>query len=550
MYLRDLDGKPFGQLRRLSGNHADKDLSLCVEHVQGDPYAPASRFRLDLHPAFHPHLVLPSDPVGRLAMEDLWLREFVARLPAESLPAGDGPGGRLRTASPDESIRRRSGASCAKALSLRFTYSLPAQSRRFLSDPAIEVLLERVPALALEIAQAIKPDRVRELADHIGRRRAAARQVREKGWVAFLPTGSGLHRDADGRPARKSVRLEVPQDLRGSIRMPDGSDVEGLPIRPGVTVVVGSAFHGKTTLLEAVGRASGDLGSSDGLSMAVSPVGTEFVATEEDRSVSTCDLSPFFRRLPGQDPSSFKVDRASGATSQAANVHEALSSGARLLLVDEDASAANFLTRDPRISRLLPEGESVVPLAHRARELASRGISLLVVAGASSEWLAVADQVLVLSGYQPSDATARAREIAPEPPPSTSPAAWDKALADVAMDSWKDLAAVTASKIRVQDGKVRLGASAQAEFPRRFAPDDELRGAAYLLCEWLRHCRDRALKPTRDGLVAFVAAREAAPDPWGGPVGHDLAFPSVRAVWGTWTRLCATRPEPDDSPEL
>lgn len=547
LLLRDLDGKPFGQLRRLSGVHSDRDIGLVIDHVQGDPYAPASRMRLDLYPSFHPHLAIPTDPVERLALEDLFLREFCARLPSESIPAGDGPGGRVRSAHPDETIRPRSASSCGRALSLRFSYSFPAQARRLLAEPAAAVLTNRIPALALEIAQLVTPERVREHAAHLRRRQMIRQALDERGLCAFLPAGSITWRLPDGTPAPGAVALQVPADLSTRLELADGTSLEGLAFPRGVTVLVGSAFHGKTTLLEALGRASCDLGPKDGLSLACAVAATEFVRVEEGRSVAATDLSPFFRRLPGQNPSSFVSERASGATSQAANLHEALASGAKLVLIDEDASAANFLTRDPRISKLLPDGESVIPLAHRARELAEHGTSLVVVAGASSEWLSVADRVLVLSSFQPSDVTARAKEVAPDAPPRVESARWNEALTDVLMDRWKDLAGLSIAKVRVQDGRVRLAGSAEAVFPRGFCSDDELRGATQFLSAWLRHCRDRDKPPTRNGLMNFLRERRLAQDTWDGPVGHDLSFPSPRTVWGLWTRLRPTAPEQDAS---
>ena len=64
---------------------------------------------------------------------------------------------------------------------MRFSYSFPALSRRFLADPAIEVLLERVPGLALEIAQAVSPARVRELGDHLRHRRSIREAMGARG---------------------------------------------------------------------------------------------------------------------------------------------------------------------------------------------------------------------------------------------------------------------------------------------------------------------------------------------------------------------------------
>lgn len=521
-------------------------MAVVVDHVQGDPYAPASRLHLELSSTFHPNLSIPQDPFERLAAEDLFLREFAKRLPDESLPAGDGGGGRFRTARPDATIRPRSAANFGKLLTLRFSYAFPAQNRRILGEPAAEALANRLPALALDIANTVTRDRIQELAAHLRRRQALRDAMAEAGIVAFLPEGSCVRRDESGQPEPKSVALRVPAELATTLALPDGTNLTGLAIRKGVTILVGSAFHGKTTFLEALETCRADLGPKDGLALACSTRRTETVTVEEDRRVGTCDLSAFFRRLPGQDPSKFSVDEASGATSQAANLVESLASGSELLLIDEDASAANFLTRDPTISRLLPEGESVVPLADRCAELDARGVSMVVVAGASSQWLAVADRVMVLSRFQPADATAKAREVAPaagEKPPACD---WSRVLADQLMDQWKELAAVPATKLRVQDGLVRFARAAQSRLPRRFASDDSLRGGAHLLCQWMRHCRDRNLPPTRDGLVRYLEDRRVSADPWGHAVGHDLAFPTGREAWALWTRLAPGSGEGED----
>lgn len=545
--LRDLDGKPYGQLRRLQGDHADRDMAVVVDHVQGDPYAPPSRLHLELSPTFHPNLRLPTDRFERLAAEDLFLREFAARLNAESLPAGDGAGGRLRTCRPDSFVRPRSGATFHKMLSLRFCYNFPAQSRRILAEPAAEVLINRLSGLALELAGAVTLDRIEALAAHLRERESLRATMEQEDLVAFLPEGCTVRRQPDGKPVPRSRELSVPQGLAATLTLPDGRSLRGLGVRRGVTVVVGGAFQGKSTLLEALRDARADFAPGDGLASALALASTESVTVEEDRAVATRDLSPFFRRLPGHDPRSFHCEEASGSTSQAANLLEALETGSRLLLIDEDASAANFLTRDDTISSLLPGGEPVVPLAHRCRELRDRGVSLVVVAGASSAWLPLADQVIAMADYQPVDVTAKAKETERPAPAAPATADWDSALADRVLDTWKELAGVPTTKLRVQDGLVRFARVAQARLPRRFSDEDTLRGAAHLLCAYLRHARDRALVPTLKGLLEFVRVQRHHPDPWGPSAGHDLAFPVGREVWALWTRL---RPGSADGEEL
>lgn len=48
----------------------------------------------------------------------------------------------------------------------------------------------------------------------------------------------------------------------------------------------------------------------------------------------------------GKDTSSFSSPDASGSTSQAANIQEALELGASCLILDEDVCATNFMIRD------------------------------------------------------------------------------------------------------------------------------------------------------------------------------------------------------------
>lgn len=51
----------------------------------------------------------------------------------------------------------------------------------------------------------------------------------------------------------------------------------------------------------------------------------------------------------GKDTKSFQTEDASGSTSQAANIMEALEVGASLMLIDEDTTATNFMIRDERM---------------------------------------------------------------------------------------------------------------------------------------------------------------------------------------------------------
>ena len=54
---------------------------------------------------------------------------------------------------------------------------------------------------------------------------------------------------------------------------------------------------------------------------------------------------------------SFSSNNASGSTSQAASIIEAVEVGARVLLMDEDTCATNFMIRDARMQALAAEDD-------------------------------------------------------------------------------------------------------------------------------------------------------------------------------------------------
>ena len=126
------------------------------------------------------------------------------------------------------------------------------------------------------------------------------------------------------------------------------------------------------------------------------------VGVEDGRSVRGTDLSMFVRDLPGGiSTKDFNTLSASGSTSEAANLLEAMEAGAKTFFIDEDSSAVNFLIRDVRVRRLLgDEREPLIPLTDRIHELASAGMNFILVAGACGDYLDIADNIIVMANYK------------------------------------------------------------------------------------------------------------------------------------------------------
>jgi predicted ABC-class ATPase len=328
------------------------------------------------------------------------------------------------------------------ALEIRLAVEFPARGRRILGREAARLLLqlpERLvaeclapgafdPATALRHAQA---------AEDFAALQAA---LAERGWIAFVADGARLARRAgnDDRPLAEGpvVEFDSPPALRREVILPHAGQVTGLAFDPGVVLLCGGGFHGKSTLLRALAAAVIPHVSGDGRERVAARADAVSVRAEEGRSVHDADLRPFLHDLPfGRPAHGFSTENASGSTSQAAAILEALQGGSRLLLVDEDTSATNFMIRDQLMERLLASRqEPITPFLHRAQTLhRGAGVSSVLVIGGSGEYFRAADQVLLLDTYHVEDRTAQARDIVRDRPPfPEDPAAIDlfRAAAD------------------------------------------------------------------------------------------------------------------------
>ncbi|MBQ7939834.1 MAG: ATPase [Clostridia bacterium] len=187
--------------------------------------------------------------------------------------------------------------------------------------------------------------------------------------------------------------------------------VRGMGIRRGVTVITGGGYSGKSTLLDAISAGIYDHILGDGRELCITDDSAVTISAEDGRSVKHVNISPFIRWLPGGDTTDFSTDHASGSTSQAANIMEAVAVGAKLLLIDEDRSATNFMIRD-RMMKALIEKEPITPFTDRVNELhRAGGVSTILVIGGSGEYLCVADKIYMMEDYLIHDVTEKSKII-------------------------------------------------------------------------------------------------------------------------------------------
>ena len=303
---------------------------------------------------------------------------------------------------------------------LRLSVGLPAAGRTILGDEAIDLLVETLPAVARATLWLRPPDlkQAERFIATVEDAEALRAALPEHGLVAFVGEGAVLPRRSgvSQEPLTgRVIRFQSPPDLTVELETPHSGRVRGMGIPEGVTLIVGGGFHGKSTLLEALARGVYNHIPGDGRERVVTRADAVKIRAEDGRRVVGVDLQPFIRNLPlGQSTADFTSDNASGSTSQAANILEALEVGCRLLLMDEDTCATNFMIRDHLMRELVPaEAEPIVPLIDRVRQLHSEaGVSTILVMGGAGDYLSVADTVIWMHAYVPEHVTGRAREIA------------------------------------------------------------------------------------------------------------------------------------------
>lgn len=231
--------------------------------------------------------------------------------------------------------------------------------------------------------------------------------LRQSDYCAFLANGSILPRaKGSDLPMENAVPfLSTPED---EIEI---CGVRGMGIRRGVIVITGGGYSGKSTLLDAVSAGIYNHIPGDGRELCITDETAVTISAEEARSVKRVNISPFIKWLPGGDAHVFSTERASGSTSQAANIMEALEGGAKLLLIDEDRSATNFMIRDQLMKELIQK-EPITPFTDRVGELyRTQGVSTILVIGGSGEYLSVADRIYEMEEFAIRDVTGRAKEL-------------------------------------------------------------------------------------------------------------------------------------------
>ncbi len=422
--LMNIDRKGYPAYKGTKGSYRFGSYTLSIDHVQGDPFAAPSKLHVEVSgkTAGFPQR-LYDEKHKRIALQDHLTRNFSKQTAEYSFQAkGSGKSGILSVTRCGQEILERSACTVDGAdgsVTVRFEAGFPANGRTINARELIKILFDFLPrcvekALIYRNLNAGQTEKVMELAQD---REYIRSRLEPMGLVAFVADGSILPRESgvSQRPMKNAVEFRSPASMQVEMDLPYKGKITGMGVRKGITLIVGGGYHGKSTLLKALEMGVYPHIAGDGREYVVTDEASVKIRAEDGRSIKKTDISMFINDLPNRkDTKAFSTEDASGSTSQAANVVEAMEAGARALLIDEDTSATNFMVRDELMQRVIHRDmEPITPFIERMRDLyEAHEISTILVAGSSGAYFQVSDCIVQMDRYIPKEITALAKEAA------------------------------------------------------------------------------------------------------------------------------------------
>lgn len=422
--LNQINHRGYPAYKETAGSYQFEGYVLGIDHVQGDPFAAPSRVSVRVRGAeagFLPEFY--KEKHRRIALQDLLIRGFAKQMEKFCFQAkGSGKSGLMSVSRCGQEILERSACQMDEkngSIVLRMEIGFPANGRTIQAGELIKILFEYLPvcvkkSLYYRSLDARKVQKAIELSED---QHYIRKELELRGLVAFVADGAVLPRESgvSSRPMKNAVPFQSPKSLSVKLELPYYGTMTGMGIPKGITLIVGGGYHGKSTLLKALELGVYNHIAGDGREYVITDSTAVKIRAEDGRSIKSTDISMFINDLPNKKNTKvFCTEDASGSTSQAANVLEAMEARAGVLLIDEDTSATNFMIRDELMQRVVHrDAEPITPFIDRMEELyTDYGISTILVAGSCGSYFHKADYILQMEQYLPKDITEFARKEA------------------------------------------------------------------------------------------------------------------------------------------
>lgn len=422
--LLQIDRKSYKSYKQIAGSYTYPRYTLHIDYVQGDPFASPSRIRVVI-PEKERHVAAEwlETKARRIAVEHAFARVVGKAVNQNKIfIKGSGKSGIVAFDGPGQEILERTAVSVTqKEITVCLSAGLPANGRSINGKEAVKLFNQAIPGLLEDSVFQILDRDIEKTVQLADQQEAIWKAMKVNNWVSFIANGSILPRKSgvSDLPAKGAVAFKSPEEDEVELELPHDKIVKGMAVKKGVTLITGGGYHGKSTLLQAIERGVYPHCEGDGREFICTDPSAVKIRAEDGREISSVNISPFISNLPhGKGTTSFSTSNASGSTSQAANVMEALEVGAETLLIDEDTSATNFMIRDSRMQKLIDQkNEPITPFIHRIRQLVDEaGKSVILVTGGSGDYFSVADTVILMEEYKPKNVTLRAKQIIKEEP--------------------------------------------------------------------------------------------------------------------------------------
>lgn len=420
--LRSIDHRGYPAYKELKGQYDFGDYTLSIDHVQGDPFAAPSRLSVWIkrEKAGFPKEFYDT-AAKRVTLQDHLTRLFGKWVAGGSFQAkGSGKSGLISVSRCGQQVLERTALRIKEGdVILRFEAGFPANGRTINARELEKMLFDILPDCvrkSLYYAR-IDQNKLKQAICLCEDQQYIRKELSGLNLCAFIADGSILPRESgvSQKPMKGAVEFKSPDSLKVTLSLPNKGEVTGMGIPKGITLFVGGGYHGKSTILQALQNGVYNHIAGDGRELVITDDSAFKLRAEDGRSITGVDISPFIKDLPNKkDTVHFSTEDASGSTSQAANLMEALESGSKLILIDEDTSATNFMVRDQLMAQVITQGEEpITPFISRVQGMyEDLGVSSVIVAGSSGAYFHVADTIIQMKEYIPVDITGKAKQAA------------------------------------------------------------------------------------------------------------------------------------------
>jgi predicted ABC-class ATPase len=424
--LAAINRQDYAAYQSLLGTYEFDLFKLIIQQIPKDPYAPPHTGIYRVQLPRNDDRILPlkiKNKIQKIVCTDFLARRFFdASQQISKGIRGTGFSGTITINQPGQAILERSSVVITDdTIEIRCFIGLPAEGRKIVSKIAERMLFD-------ELTEIVNTSLLNKNVDQtvLERYIAAAedaeylrQQLISLNLIAFISDNSILPRESgtSDRPMldKSAIAFSPPEGLIEKIELPHAGKITGMAIPKGITLITGGGYHGKSTLLRTLETGIYNHIPGDGRERCVSNSHTVKIRAYSGRSVVKTDISPFIKNLPfHKDTTSFCTENASGSTSQAASIIEAIEAGAEVLLMDEDTCATNFMIRDSKMQQLVNKNdEPITTFIDKAKQLyCEKNISTVLVLGGVGDYFDISDLVIQMKNYQPFDMTFEAHRIA------------------------------------------------------------------------------------------------------------------------------------------